>query len=249
MAFFQNTSDKEAPPAVTAVRRWLHAVTGHFTFLVCMGGVHCVSLAPGIVFAYLFRNTGGLLFLAAGILLSGLAGVVWTAIHRMAWRLQFGFPVYLFKEFRQDLKKNFRQGWILGVIFAALWALLASPLYIAEVTQQGLPFAVVCIMGAAALLLIVFSSYAHYQISRYELTLGEALRNSLLLLFSMGWRSVIVCLLWIALAAGMLFAGQILLPVCLLCGFTVILCITEQTFLAPRIDKLMTPAKSNKKEQ
>lgn len=249
MAFFKNTSDKDTPPAVTAARRWVHAVTGHFTFNVCMGGAHCISLAPGIVFTYLFWNTGDLIFLAAGILLSGLAGAVWTAIHRMAWSIQFDFPVYLFKELRQHLKKNFRQGWLLGMIFAALWALLASPLYIAEVTQQGLPFAVVCIMGAAALLLIAVSAYAHYQISRYELTVGAALRNSLLLLFSMGWRSIIVCLLWITFAVGMLFAGQILLPVCLLCGFTVTLCITEQTFLAPRIDKLLTPANSNEKEQ
>ena len=248
MAFFKDTNEKDTPPAAIAARRWLHAVAGHFTFNVCMGGAHCISLAPGIVLTYLFWNTGSLLFLAAGILLLGFAGTVWTAIHRMAWSLQFGFPVYLFKEFGQNLKKNFRQSWCLGMILAAMWAMVASPLYLAQTIQQELPFAVVCIMGAAALLLCVISSYAHYQLSRYELSVGAALRNSFLLLFSMGWRSVAVCLLWIAFAVAAVFAAHILLPACLLCGLTVILCITEQAFLAPRIDKLMTPANSCEKE-
>jgi hypothetical protein len=99
-----------------------------------------------------------------------------------------------------------------------------------------------------ALLLCVVSAYAHYQLSRYELSVAAALRNSFLLLFGMGWRSVAVCLVWIAFAVAALLVAHILLPVCLLLGLTVMLCITEQTFLAPRIDKLMTPATSNEKE-
>ena len=248
MAFFESTNHKDAPPAAAAARRWLHAVTGHFTFNVCMGGAHCVSLAPGIVLTYLFWTTGSLIFLAAGIALFGLSGAVWTAIHRTAWGLQFDFPVYLFREFWQNLKKNFRQGWCLGVILATLWAMVASPLYLAQAIGQELPFAVVCFMGAAALLLCVVSAYAHYQLSRYELSVAAALRNSFLLLFGMGWRSVAVCLVWIAFAVAALLVVHILLPVCLLLGLTVMLCITEQAFLAPRIDKLMTPATSNEKE-
>lgn len=37
-----------------------------------------------------------------------------------------------------------------------------------------------------ALLLCVVSAYAHYQLSRYELSVAAALRNSFLLLFGMG---------------------------------------------------------------
>lgn len=247
MAFFKEMIDNDAPPAVIAARRWVHGITGHFMFNVFMGGLHCISLLPGVVLAYLFWNTGGLLFLVAAVLAFGLPGAVWAGIHRTAWAIQFDFPVYLFRELWKNLKDNFRSGWKLGMILAALWALIASPLYLSYVMQEGLPVAIVCVMGAAALLLIVISAYTNYQLCRYELTVTAALRNSVLLLFSMGWRSIPVCLLWIALAAGFLFAAQIMLPICL-CGLTAFLCITEQAFLVPRIDKLFSPANPNEKE-
>lgn len=248
MAIFQDENGRPEPPVVTAAKRWFHAVTAHFTFCVCLGAAHCVSLVPCTVLLYLFGKMGGFLHLLGAVVLAGLPGAVWTAIHRMSRQMQFGHPVYLFREFWGYLRQNFRRGWLLGMVLGLLWLLTASPLAAAERYQQPLPVPLVCLMGACAMVLAVVGEYACYQLSRYELTVSAAMKNGILLIFSMGWRSIAVCLAWIALAVGLLLAGQILLPVCLLCGLTVILCMTEQSFFAPRIDTLLTSDRSNEKE-
>lgn len=242
MAFYHDLPDREPPLVVSAARRWLYAVGGHFTFCVCMGAAHSVSILPCAVLTHLFIKMGGIVFLIAAVISAGLSGAVWTAVHRMSWELQFQFPVYLFRELWKHFCSNFRQGYCMGVIMGLLCAFITLPLYLAELFQKALPFGIVCLMGITALLLPVISAYAYYQIMRWELTVIAAIKNSVLLLFSMSWRSVVVCVIWIAFALALLSIGQIVVPVCFLCGLTVILCITEQTFIAPQIDAIMHEA-------
>lgn len=246
MAVFKDQPEKKEHNALIAGKRWWNAVSGHFMFNVCMGAIHCVSLLPTVVLVYLFWNTKGLVFLAAAILLDGLSGVVWAAIHRMAWELQFGFPTYLFRTFWKHLRTNIRQGWCLGVFFAVMWSLNISPLATAELLGKELPFALVCIMGIFGLLLPVLSACAYYQIGRWQMSLGTVLRNSLLLLINIGPPGVAIIVVWALFAAAILFAGSIVIPACLFCGLTVVICMTTQAFFVPRIDKQMMAASSNK---
>ena len=231
--------DNRDSPLIDAWRRWVHAITGHYMFLVFLGGLHWIGSVPALWLLILFLNTGNWIYAAGFAVLAGIPGVIWTAMHRTVWTLQFGFPVYLFKELWKNIRQSFRQGWQLGMLFAFLWGIVFAPVYAAQQYGQTLPFGIVCLMTICALLLCVISSYTYYQISRYVLSIGAALRNSILLLINIGWRSAVVCLIWIAFVCGVLLAGQIVLPVCMFCGLTVILCAAEQAFFVPCIDKLL----------
>lgn len=234
----KNIRANQESPLIEAWNQWFHAITGHFMFVVFLGCVYCIGFAPVLWNGLRFLRTKNWWFAIAFFVLAGIPGVIWTAIHRMVWSLQFGFPTYLFKEMWKSITLNFHQGWRLGMIFAFLGSAIAAPIYAANQYQQALPFGIVCLMVISILLLFVISSYTYYQVSRYELTILSALRNSVLLLFNMGWRSIPVCLIWITFVGGILLTPQIVIPLCMFCGFTIILCITEQSIIAPPIDKL-----------
>ena len=52
------------------------------------------------------------------------------------------------------MKKNFRQGYCMGLLFTALWGLVLAPLVIAEMSKISLPVWAVIVMLAAACLLM-----------------------------------------------------------------------------------------------
>lgn len=235
-----NSRNNQESALVETLSRWLHAITRHFMFLVFLGCMHWIGLMPVLWTGLLFLRTSNWRFAIAFFVLAGIPGVIWTAIHRMVWSLQFGFPIYLFQELWKSIILNFHQGWRLGMIFAFLGSVIAAPIYTANQYQQMLPFGIICLMAICMLLFLVISSYTYYQVSRYELTILSALRNSVLLLFNMGWRSIPVCLIWIVLICGIILVGHVVLPLCMFCGLTIILCITEQAIFVPRIDKLFS---------
>ena len=79
---------------LSPIRRWGSGIYSHFGFLILMGMASVLSLVPALLLLYGFTNSGSLILLAATILAAGLFGIVWAAVSRTAWDLQFGFPIY-----------------------------------------------------------------------------------------------------------------------------------------------------------
>ena len=127
-----NDYQEREPRRQTAFGRWGQTVLGHFPFHAGIALLQSLSFLPGAACIYLYGRLGGAVFLVAGWLLLGLTGPVYAAMQKMTWQEQFDFPCYLYREFFQEIKKNFRQGYCMGILFSALWGLVLAPLVIAE---------------------------------------------------------------------------------------------------------------------
>ena len=149
-----NDYQEREPRRQTAFGRWGQTVLGHFPFHAGIALLQSLSFLPGAACIYLYGRLGGALLLAAGWLLLGLTGPVYAAMQKMTWQEQFDFPCYLYREYFQEVKKNFRQGYCMGILFTALWGLVLAPLVIAEMSEISLPVWAVIVMLAAACLLM-----------------------------------------------------------------------------------------------
>lgn len=227
---------------LSPIRRWGSGIYSHFGFLILMGMASVLSLVPALLLLYGFTNSGSLILLAATILAAGLFGIVWAAVSRTAWDLQFGFPIYLFKTFVKYIKENAKQGYVLGLIFSLFWALALSPLLLAETAPDLLTTGSYAASILLSAVLSVLTSYAFYQVGRWELTVGQILKNSVLFLLSAPLRALLTAALWLVLLAAALTVPVYVLPLSLFLGLPCILCVTTQSFYVPKIDELMAKA-------
>ena len=162
-----NDYQEREPRRQTAFGRWGQTILGHFPFHAGVALLQSLSFLPGAACIYLYGRLGGAVFMMAGWLLLGLTGPVYAAMQKMTWQEQFDFPCYLYREFFQEVKKNFRQGYCMGLLFTALWGLVLAPLVIAEMSKISLPvWAVIVMLAAACLLVLVIFGY----VQLYEAT-------------------------------------------------------------------------------
>lgn len=244
-----NDYQEREPRRQTAFGRWGQTVLGHFPFHAGIALLQSLSFLPGAACIYLYGRLGGALLLAAGWLLLGLTGPVYAAMQKMTWQEQFDFPCYLYREFFQEVKKNFRQGYCMGLLFTALWGLVLAPLVIAEMSEISLPVWAVIVMLAAACLLLLMSAYGFYQMGRWQLSVGAMVKNALLLVFALGLRSFAVLLLWAGYLVLFALFPPYVLPVNLILGIPALLTVTAQAIYVPRIDKMMGMARDMEKKE
>lgn len=242
MSIFKSIPDKLEPNWIKTIKRWSQTVTSHFLFFVFLGAIHSLSFLPMAALFVLFFQTGGLIFLVASIPAAGISGGVWAAVHATVRELQFDFPVYLFQSFWNSLRQNFKQGAAFGVLLALLWVVLGLPVLLAQLLGEAMPFGLVCVTAIGIVLLLVLSEYSFYQIGRWILPLSVIVKNSVYLLFKIGWPSIVVAAIWILFYCGLLFFPAYLLPICLFLGLSIFLCLTCQAFYVPRLEALMEDA-------
>lgn len=223
-----------------AVQQWFQAITGHFTFSVFLGAWHFVSLLPIAACIWFFVETGGIVFLATTIPFAAISGGVWASIHGMNRQLQFGHTTYLFKELWKHIRQNFVQGALLGVLLFLVCTVLYLPLLMTQMQQREIPFGFLCVIIVGSVLLPIMTDYTFYQISHWEIRLFAAIRNSISLMFRVGWRSIAVCVIWIVYCVLIATFPLVVAPLSLFCGLTTVLNMTTQTLYVPKIDSLMT---------
>lgn len=237
---------QEAPQSFSSIRRWLRAVFSHFGFVIFMGIMLVLAAAPAAVFLYGFMRSGSLILLGGAVLTFGLIGIVWSAVNRTAWDLQFSFPMYLFKTFFQYIKNNALQGYVLGEVFGILWLLALSPLLLAQIAPASLSLSSWGLAASICLIVVLtmVTSFAFYQVGRWQLSVRQILMNSLIFLFGTGLPGIATAVLWVAFLVAAVALTLYVLPLCLFLGLPVILCITTQSFFVPKVDGLMAQAAS-----
>ena len=240
MSLFNAPPPEEAAKPLRPLGRWFQAVTGHFCFVVLTGLLLGISLVPMVWCAYRFFSTGALVFVLGWIVSGAVPGPVWTAVQRAAWELQFGRPCYLYRSLLRWVRDDLRQGAALGVLNAALWTLLLSPAVMALLGGSPLPVWLLVLLAAGAAVLAAAGGYAFYQAARWELSLRQALSNSLLLLFAAKWRTLAASALWLALPAALVLWYPVVFPVCVITGLPVLMSLTAQAVFAPEVDRLMS---------
>lgn len=228
-----------------ALQRWFHAITGHVAFGIFLGAWSFVPQILIVCCIWLFIRTGGIVFLIAIIPFAAASGGFWAAVHGMNRQLQFDHAPYLFQAFWKHMRQNFLQGACLGILLALVCTLLYLPVVVFQMLEKEIPFALICVILFGTLLLPVLADYTFYQISHWKIELFAAIQNSFLLMFRMGWRSIAVCIVWLAYYVLMSMYPLVLAPLSLFCGIPSVLNTTTQALFVPRIDALMTGAQSS----
>lgn len=237
-----NEQNRGENAVFSSIRTWFNAIYSHIGFLIVLGLFLSLSLVPAGAVLMGFFYSGSVWCLALALPAMGLGGIVWTAVNRTAWDLQFSFPMYLFQTLLKYLRENARQGFALGVLFGALWALVLSPYFLIMTGALELSSGVLAATLCLSVVFSIVTSYAFYQASRWQLSLGQLLRNSFLLMFSVGLPSLATAAVWIAFLVITALWPQYVLPLCVFLSLPALLCITAQSFYAPRIDAIMAKA-------
>ena len=222
-----------------ALQRWFHAITGHVAFGIFLGAWSFVSQILIFCCIWLFVRSGGIIFLAAIIPCAAICGGFWASVHGMNRQLQFGHVSYLFQEFWKHMRQNFLQGACFGILLALACAMLYLPVVVFQMLETEIPFALLCVILFGTLLLPVLADYTFYQISHWKIELFAAIQNSFFLMFRMGWRSIAVCVVWLAYYCLMIVFPPVLAPLSLFCGLLSVLNATTQAMFVPRIDAQM----------
>lgn len=240
MLFREKTPARpEEVKGMTPWGRWWQALSGNIFSLLLLNLILLAGFLPALACIWIMRALGGLLLVPAAIAASGLGGAVYAAVSRSLREIQFGFSVYLWRTLAGYLKEYFRQGFIAGVICASLWAL---PLLVLYMAADSLPPLIVVCLLLGILLLVPFAFYTFEQLTRMELTAAELLKNSLLLTFAMGWRSLLLDILWLLPAVGTAFFPNIMAPLWILPGLPVLLCLSGQAVTHSKLEQLFDEA-------
>lgn len=234
--------NQEKTAVFSSLRTWFHAIYSHIGFLVVLGLILSLSLLPAIGALFAFFYSGSVWCLALFFPAMGLVGILWTAVNRTAWDLQFSYPMYRFKALGKYLKENASQGFLLGVLFSLLWALVLSPYLLLMAGALELTHAVLACTVCLGMVLSIVGSYSFYQAGRWQLSLGQILKNSFLLMFSVGLPSLVTGAAWIILLALTVLQPHYMLPLYLFLSLPALVCITTQSFYVPKIDAIMAEA-------
>lgn len=142
---------------------------------------------PTLICLYLFLMTGGLIFLAGGLLLLIPAGPAVAALYDNGYQIVREIPKPARRGFFASYRANFAQGCGAMAVLLPLLALLVFPL----VAQEKPVWVTVCLL-LSLYLTILFAALAFSQIALVALPLKQILKNSLLLPVGMGWRGLLV---------------------------------------------------------
>lgn len=237
MRFCEKTPTDDARPLGPGAR-WFQTVTGHFATVVCLNLAVILSALPGFLCLMLLLKSRALIFLPLTTLAASVAGPVWAAVNSTVLELQFGFPIYLWRGFLRQFRDNLRQGCVLALIFATLWCLPATVLWIAAAVNAFIPLTVLLCLCLVAFMLSIMSSYAYYQMVTRKLSVWAIFKNSLLLIFSMGWRSATIGSIWIVYIVTVLLFYPVMVPLSIIFGLPVLLCITTQSVIRTKLEAL-----------
>lgn len=148
------------------------------------------------------------------------AGASLTAMHYVLLKMVRGQEGYIVRSFFRSFKRNFLQATILWLIFAALWALMGSNLYMIVTGSGRYPIWLPASILVAGLMLIMIMIYTFAMLSRFESTVIGTLINAVTLMFSELPRSLEMLVIAVLPIAALVFV-PVLVPVLILFGISV----------------------------
>ncbi len=245
MLFWKQTlpqTEEENP--ITPLGRWWQALSGNIFSLILLNLVIIAFLLPAIACVWAFLTFGGLVLIPAILVAFGLAGAAYTAVSKSIRELQFGMPVYLWKALFGYFKQYFWRGFTAGIICTSLLALVLLVIIIGTQGILALPLLIVICLTFGIFLLIPIIFYTFEQLTQMELRMAAVFKNSLLLIFAMGWRSVLLNALWLLPATLLMLFPNIIIPLCILPGLPALLCLSGQAITHAKLNRLFGEAVS-----
>lgn len=222
-----------------ALQRWFHAITGHILFNILLGAFSIASIGLIMGCVWFFAETGGVIFLAVAVPLAAVAGGIWATIHGINRQLQFDHVTYLLKDLWKHIRQTFTQGAWFGIVLMLFCTVLYLPVLMSQMMQEEIPLGFVCLSLTGTVLLPIVAEYTFYQISHWKIGTFAAIRNSMVLIFHLRWRSIAVCIIWAAYYVLLVIYPLVMIPLSMLCGLMPVLNMTTQALVAPKIDAQM----------
>ena len=128
----------------------------------------------------------------------------------------------------------------MGIFCTILAAIPLTVIAWIGTTEIPVPLPVLAGLLIGGLILPIFIFYVFEQLTAIELNLCQIIKNSVLLIFLLGWRSLIIGLLCMALEACHMFYFMAAMPVGIILGIPVLICITCQALTHKKMLTLLT---------
>lgn len=141
------------------------------------------------------------------------------ALHYMALRMARREQTYMIKPYFKSFRENFKQGFLIGLIFIAAAMVLAVDVQIISHTDAMPTMFKIGIAAVAIIVILLFSWVIPLQ-SRFENTIGGTFRNSVLLSLGNFPRTLLMALIWMIPVAVFVISVAIW-PLDLLFGLSV----------------------------
>lgn len=215
---------------------WFQHIYNHFNKMFLMNLITVLCMLPALFALTYLISTRDLVFWVAACVLLILAGPTLTAMNGMAVRIVHRRPVWL----KEDLKRSWKQEWLpsmlLTAVLVALWSALIYAVYLVILSMDW-SLGHLLLFLVCAFLLTGLTLFSYQQLSMLELSFGKLLKNSFLLIFAGGFRSVFAIL-----PTMVLWLGCALLPewsmLILLVGLPILSVYTANLIYRPVFQKL-----------
>ena len=220
----------------TGILLWFQHIYNHFNKMFLMNLITVLCLLPALFCITFLINSRDLVFWVAAAVLAVLAGPCITALNGVAVRIVHRRPVWLKEDLKRSWKKDWLPSMILTAILVALWSALIYAVYLVILSQEW-SLGHLLLFLVCAYLLTGLTLFSYQQLSMMELSVGKILKNSFLLIFVGGLRSVFAILptmlAWIA--CGLFLEWTMLL---LLIGLPMLTVYTANLIYRPVFQRL-----------
>lgn len=119
------------------------------------------------------------------------------ALHHMTLKMARGEASYIVKPYFKSFKENFKQGFLIGLIFLAGIMVLVVDYQILIGTETGIPTALKIGVAAVSIVIILLLLWVIPLQAHFENTIGGTFRNSVLMSLGNFPRTLLMAVIWL----------------------------------------------------
>jgi len=217
--------------------RWWEVISHNYgvLFIANLALVGC-SIPAALCF-FLLSWFKMLIFWPLGMLCLTILGPAWAAVNLIVMQTIREVSIFPWYTFKKAYMENFRQGVFAIEIIGFLWSMIIATFYMFVNYQAKSNVLFLLCMIISSFLLSSMSPYLFMQIVLLDQPFRTQIRNSMLLIFVCGWRSLAIGLLQLIIIIAAIIYADIVIWILIL-GAPVIICITTNLFLWPKFKEI-----------
>ena len=212
--------------------RWWEILARDYPALLLANLCFLVCCVPAAACAAASVRLDRLWLLAPAAALAALAGPAWAGVNRLCMQAVRDVPFFAWHAFCKAYRENAPQG-AAGGVLTGVWAALLAYAASASFGRHGFALPVLLCIALALYIAGGATMFLFMQMPMVALPFGGLVRNSVLLIFAGGWRSVAAILLPLVCTGLCVWYYSFALPFLLL-GGPAVLCMTGCLVFLPK---------------
>lgn len=174
-----------------------HPIWSNFGFLLTTNFKLIIFFIPSLICLYTFLIVGGLVFLAAALVLLLPSGPAVCAMYDIGYQLARQVEKHERRSFFRSYRMNLGQ----GVATMAVQIPFIAVLLLVLLTGTERPVWVTLCLILGAVMLMMFGALAFSQVALIPLSLGKIWKNAVMLIPLCGWRGLVAAVVQLAYIA------------------------------------------------